>query len=109
MSNYLLASILKESLETAFPGGFNIRDEANALTACAFRNGTLEGLHTGKSSPLLDDTSLSRITDKEIKQRPFHEWFEEFLNGYQLFFRELLRLTQHARNFFSRFWASSFC
>jgi len=60
--------IPEESLETAFPGGFNIRDEANALTAYAFRNGTLEELHAGKNSPLLDDPSLSRITDEEIKR-----------------------------------------
>ena len=60
--------IAEESLETAFPGGFNIRDEANALTAYAFRNGAIEELHAGKNSPLLDDPSLSRITDEEIKR-----------------------------------------
>ncbi len=50
-----------------YPGGFTIRDEANALTAYAFRNGPLEGLHAGKASPLTDDPSLSRITDAEMK------------------------------------------
>jgi hypothetical protein len=60
--------ISEGSLETAFPGGFNIRDEANAITAYAFRNGALEELHAGKNSPLLDDPSLSRITDEEIKR-----------------------------------------
>ncbi|MCI0349820.1 MAG: hypothetical protein L0Z53_10380, partial [Acidobacteriales bacterium] len=62
-----IALIPEEELETAFPGGFTIRDEANALTAYAFRNGPLEDLHAGKTSPLTDDPSLSRITDAEIK------------------------------------------
>jgi hypothetical protein len=31
---------------------FTVRDEANALTAYAFRNGFLEDLHAGKSSRL---------------------------------------------------------
>ena len=57
-----------EMLEQAFPGGFTIRDEANALTAFAFRNGQLESLHAGKSSPLTSDSSLSRITNDEMKQ-----------------------------------------
>ena len=50
-----------------FPGGFTVRDEANALTAWAFRNGPLEDLHAGAYSPLLEDESLSRITDAEMK------------------------------------------
>lgn len=61
-------SIPDEILEQAFPGGFTIRDEANALAAFAFRNGPIEDLHAGKSSPLLDDPSLSRITNDEIKE-----------------------------------------
>lgn len=50
------------------PGKFSLRDEANALTAYAFRNGFLEDLHAGHNSPLLDDPSLSRITDAEMKR-----------------------------------------
>ena len=50
-----------------FPGGFTIRDEANALVAWAFRNGPVEDLHAGKYSPLLEDDSLSRISDAEMK------------------------------------------
>jgi hypothetical protein len=57
-----------EMLAKAFPGGFTIRDEANALTAYAFRNGPLEDLHAGKSSPLTDDPSLSRVTQSEMKE-----------------------------------------
>jgi hypothetical protein len=49
-------------------GEFTLRDEANALTAYAFRNGYLEDLHAGKDSPLLNDLSLSRITDEEMKR-----------------------------------------
>ncbi len=56
-----------DELAAAYPGGFTLRDEANALTAYAFRNGPLEDLHAGKSSPLLTDDSLSRITDAEMK------------------------------------------
>ena len=55
-------------VEQAFRGGFTIRDEANAIVAWAFRNGPIEDLHAGKYSELLDDPSLSRITDAEMKQ-----------------------------------------
>ena len=47
---------------------FTLRDEANALTAHAFRNGFLEDLHAGKPSPLLDQPGYSRITDDEMKR-----------------------------------------
>ncbi len=60
---------LSENLvQNAFPGGFTIRDEANALTAYAFRNGELENLHAGAASPLTDDPNLSRITDAKMKE-----------------------------------------
>ena len=50
------------------PGGeFTYRDQANVLTLLAFRNGPIENLHAGEYSPLLDDPSLSRITDEEMK------------------------------------------
>jgi hypothetical protein len=58
----------EDRLSTAFPGGFSIRDEANALTAYAFRNGPLEDLHAGEPSPLLDDPTLRRITGPEMKE-----------------------------------------
>ena len=47
---------------------FTIRDEANALTAYAFRNGFIEDLHAGKDSPLLRDPAYSRITDEEMRR-----------------------------------------
>ena len=47
---------------------FTLRDEANALTAHAFRNGFLEDLHAGKPSPLLEQPGYSRITDDEMKR-----------------------------------------
>ena len=50
-----------------FPDGFTLRDEANAITAMAFRNGPIEDLHAGKSSELLSNPELSRITDEEMK------------------------------------------
>lgn len=56
-----------EAKNVEFPEGFTVRDEANALVAWAFRNGPLEDLHAGRSSPLLDDPDLSRITDAEMK------------------------------------------
>jgi len=49
-------------------GEFTLRDEANALTAHAFRNGFLEDLHAGKHSPLLDQPGYSRIRDDEMKR-----------------------------------------
>ena len=62
-----IPTISPEELEQAFPEGFSVRDESNALTAYAFRNGFLEQLHAGKNSPLLDDATLSRITNTEMK------------------------------------------
>jgi hypothetical protein len=47
---------------------FSLRDEANALTAYAFRNGFLEDLHAGNDSPLLAEPSLSRISDEEMRR-----------------------------------------
>jgi hypothetical protein len=61
-----------ELLERRFPGGFTLRDEANAIVAWALRNGPLEDLHAGKSSKLLEDDSLSRITDAEMKTLILH-------------------------------------
>jgi hypothetical protein len=46
--------IPQELFEQRFPGGFTIRDEANAIVAWAFRNGPLEDLH-------------DRITNVEMK------------------------------------------
>jgi hypothetical protein len=63
-----IPALPEEFIAQAFPGGFTIRDEANALTAYAFRNGPLEDLHAGKSSPLTADPSLSRITQEEMKE-----------------------------------------
>jgi hypothetical protein len=45
-----------------------LRDEANAITAQAFRNGFLETLHAGRWSPVLSDPGISRITDDEMKK-----------------------------------------
>lgn len=44
------------------------RQEANALTAIAFRNGYLEDLHAGVPTPLLDDPDNLRITNTEMKR-----------------------------------------
>lgn len=46
----------------------SIREEANALTCLAFRNGYIEELHAGKYSELLERQELSRITDAEMKK-----------------------------------------
>ncbi|MEO9930142.1 hypothetical protein [Rhodopirellula bahusiensis] len=46
---------------------WTIRDEANAIVAWAFRNGPIEELHAGRTSSLLSDPALSRITDEEMK------------------------------------------
>jgi hypothetical protein len=50
------------------PGAkFTYRDQANVLTLLAFRNGPIEDLHAGMSSPLMENPKLSRITDEEMK------------------------------------------
>lgn len=48
--------------------GFTYRDEANAIAAHVFRNGFLEDLHAGRSSPLLLDEDCSRISQGEMKR-----------------------------------------
>ena len=63
-----LPDIPVELIEQRFPGGFTLRDEANALVAWAFRAVPLEDLHAGKHSELLTDRSLSRITDGKRKR-----------------------------------------
>lgn len=63
MSSEPLDAVIK----SYFPGGFTLRDEANAIVAWAFRNGPLEDLHAGKHSPLLEDKQYSRITEEEMK------------------------------------------
>ncbi len=57
----------RQAIEGRFPGGFTLRDEANAIVAMAFRNGPMEDLHAGERSELLDRPELSRITDQEMK------------------------------------------
>lgn len=44
------------------------REEANALIHQCLRVGFIEDLHAGKSSKLLEDRSLSRITNEEMKK-----------------------------------------
>ncbi|MBI3466448.1 MAG: hypothetical protein HY000_25830 [Planctomycetes bacterium] len=56
-----------ELFQARFPGGFTLRDDANAIVAYAFRNGPIENLHAGKYSELLERKELSRITDAEMK------------------------------------------
>ena len=56
----MLLSVMKHT--------WTYREEANALTCCAFRNGYIEELHAGKHSELLEKPELSRITDAEMKK-----------------------------------------
>jgi len=57
-----------KAVEQVFPGGFTLRDEANAIVAYAFRNGPLERLHSGEPSELLENPALKRISDAEMKE-----------------------------------------
>jgi len=57
----------KDFIAQAYPDGFTLRDEANAIVAFAIRNSQLEDLHAGKHSSLLEDESLSRISEDEMK------------------------------------------
>ena len=45
-----------------------IREEANAITVWAFRNGYIEQLHRGKYSEILEKPEFSRITKAEMKR-----------------------------------------
>lgn len=47
---------------------FTIREEANAITCYAFRNGFIENLHAGEPLDKLEDSKWSRITDAEMKK-----------------------------------------
>ncbi len=63
-----LPLVSSSSAGTSNNQDFTVRDEANALTAYAFRNGFIEDLHAGKVSPLLQQPDLSRITDDEMRR-----------------------------------------
>jgi len=67
MDNDTLLEQIKIQIGTEPPEGFTLRDEANAIVAAAFRNGPIESLHAGRHSELLNDESLSRITNAEMK------------------------------------------
>lgn len=60
-------------IESSWPGHkpsateWTVRDEANALTAIAFRNRFLEDLHSESYQPLRDP-AVRRITGEEIKK-----------------------------------------
>lgn len=45
---------------------WTIREEANAITVWAFRNGYIEELHAGKNSELLP--GFSQITDAQMRK-----------------------------------------
>jgi hypothetical protein len=92
-----LAKSVEELFPGIFPGGFTVRDEANAIVAFAFRNGPIEDLHAGKYSDLLSDSSLSRITDAEMKAL--------MINACQKM-EELLRLKESNPDEYVRFIGS---
>ena len=68
----LASEIPMNADDEIYAGGFNHRDEANALIAMAVRNGPIESLHAGRHSPLIEDSTLSRLTDDEIKSVMIH-------------------------------------
>ena len=67
-SDQILRLEFEKRIGDALKGSFTLRDEANALTAYAFRNTFLEDLHAGEHSELLENPKYSRITDSEMKQ-----------------------------------------
>jgi hypothetical protein len=87
-----------------------LRDEANAITAQAFRNGFLETLHAGRWSPVLSDPGISRITDDEMKKLMIET---SARLAHWLYLRELLlderpdvycQLVETVRWMFARSW-----
>ncbi len=95
-----------EEFAAAYPGGFTIRDEANALTAFAFRNGPLENLHAGKASPLTNDPTLSRFTDAEMKELMINASTKlaELLTLRERDRSQYLRVLQHYGVMYCRTW-----
>jgi hypothetical protein len=65
--------------------GLTVRDLANALIAGAVRNGYLEDLHAGRSSPVLLEPAISRITDDEMKKLMIESSAELGLRLHQFF------------------------
>ena len=51
-----------------FLEGITVRDLANVLVVGTFRNGFIETLHAGDDSEFLSDSTLSRITNLEMKK-----------------------------------------
>ena len=45
-----------------------LRDEANVITAHAFRNGFLEDRHASRWSWVLSEPAISRVSDAEMKK-----------------------------------------
>ena len=87
-----------------------LRDEANALTARAFRNGYLEDLHAGRRSPLLVDPGVPRVSDHEMKKLMVES---SARLAHLLYLRELLlderpdvyfAVIEHLRWRFTRRW-----
>ncbi len=58
----------KKELQKLLRKNPTYREEANALICECLRNGFIENLHAGKDSKLLEDKSLSRITEEEMKK-----------------------------------------
>ncbi|MGD9818676.1 MAG: hypothetical protein AB7V04_08235 [Desulfomonilaceae bacterium] len=52
----------------ASKASFTLRDEANAMTAYAFRSTFLEDLHAGEHAELFENPKYKRIADFEMKQ-----------------------------------------
>ncbi len=87
-----------------------LQDEANAITAHAFRNGFLEDLHAGHWSPVLSDPGWSRISDAEMKKLMIET---SARLAHWLYVRELLlderpdvylQLLSTVRRMFTRRW-----
>ena len=89
-----------------WPGGFTLRDEANAIVAQAFRNGPIEDLHAGEYSELLERKELSRITDAEMKELMINacEKMEELLKLKESDPKQYAELILHFNFMYCRSW-----
>jgi len=98
-----------ELLEQFFPGGFTLRDEANAIVAWVLRNGPLEDLHTGETFKLLEDDSLSRMTDTDMKEVMRHcsKQLEELLRLKETDPKEYYKLVKSFNIMYCRQWGSA--
>lgn len=84
-----LPSVPEELLQQLFPGGFTLRDQANAIVAFAFRNGPIERLHAGITDEEMKHIMLDASEKIELlleMRETDEKGYTKFLRGYNLLY-----------------------